>query len=100
MTNMQTNNSTAQRAVFRLKKVEDLMLALPFCFISAGRLSLKVSNGCCNMMDDINKTEGQFCEVGTAVENIKQEIFRGKNQVKGSYLAFGYVTVSDVFQNH
>lgn len=68
------------------------MLDLSFCFNSAGRLSLKVSNGCCNMMDDINKTDkmfgvvmsdgkGQFCEVGTAVENVKQEIFRGKNQV-------------------
>ena len=65
------------------------MLDSSFCFNSAGRLSLKVSNGCCNMMDDINKTDkmfgvvmsdgkGQFCEVGTAVENVKQEIFRGK----------------------
>lgn len=69
------------------------MLDSSFCFKSAGRLSLKVSNGCCNMMDDINKTDkmfgvvmsdgkGQFCEVGTAVENVKQEIFRGENQLQ------------------
>ena len=65
------------------------MLDSSFCFISAGRLSLKISNGCCTMMDEINKTDkmfgvvmsdgkGQFCEVGTAVENVKQEILRGK----------------------
>jgi hypothetical protein len=48
------------------------------------------------MMDDINKTDkmfgvvmsdgkGQFCEVGTAVENVKQEIFRGENPTMGSF---------------
>ena len=61
--------------------------------MSAGSLSLKVSDGCRTMMDDINKTDkmfgvvmsdgkGQFCEVGTAVENVKQEILKGKNQLK------------------
>ena len=44
------------------------------------------------MMDDINTTDkmfgvvmsdgkGQFCEVGTAVENVKQEILRGMKKL-------------------
>ena len=68
------------------------MLDSSFCFISAGRLSLKISNGGCTMMDDINTTDkmfgvvmsdgkGQFCEVGTAVENVKQEILRGMKKL-------------------
>lgn len=69
------------------------MLDSSFPLMSAGSLSLKVSDGCRTMMDDINKTDkmfgvvmsdgkGQFCEVGTAVENVKQEILKGKNQSK------------------
>ena len=69
------------------------MLDSSFSLMSAGSLSLKVSDGCRTMMDDINKTDkmfgvvmsdgkGQFCEVGTAVENVKQEILKGTNQLK------------------
>lgn len=55
---------------------------------------MKVDNQYCTMMEDILKTDkmfgvvmsdgkGQFCDVGTAVENIKQEIYRG-NVIKFS----------------
>ena len=81
-------------STYRLQtKEKDIMLDSSFSLMSAGSLSLKVSDGCRTMMDDINKTDkmfgvvmsdgkGQFCEVGTAVENVKQEILKGTNQLK------------------
>lgn len=49
---------------------------------------MKINNQYCTMMEDVLRTDkmfgvvmsdgkGQFCDVGTAVENIKQEIYRG-----------------------
>ena len=50
---------------------------------------MTINNQYTTMMTDIEKTDkmfgvvfsdgkGQFCEIGTAVENIKQEFYRGK----------------------
>ena len=50
---------------------------------------MRIDNQYTTMMTDIEKTDkmfgvvfsdgkGQFCEIGTAVENIKQEFYRGK----------------------
>ena len=54
-----------------------------------GSISLEINNQYTTMMSDIAKTDkmfgvvlsdgkGQFCEIGTAVENIKQEFYRGE----------------------
>lgn len=50
---------------------------------------MEINNQYTTMMSDIAKTDkmfgvvlsdgkGQFCEIGTAVENIKQEFYRGE----------------------
>lgn len=83
-------NRQYSSAYRRQTKEKDLMLDSSFPLISAGSLSLKVSDSYRVMMDDVKKTDkmfgvvmsdgkGQFCEVGTAVENVKQEILKGRN---------------------